>query len=108
MKSSRSSKSNEPAEAGRLALRLYVAGDLPHSREAVASLRSLCGSFGPARASIEIVDVLHEPDRALRDSIFVTPTLVRLSPGPELKLLGALSDRARVRLALGLDEPPPL
>lgn len=108
MKLSRPSQSKEPAEAGRLALRLYVAGDLPHSREAVASLRLLCEPLGTARASIEIVDVLREPDRALRDSIFVTPTLVRLSPGPELKLFGALSDRARVRLALGLDEHPPL
>lgn len=106
MKPSRPSPSNEPADARRLVLRLYVAGDLPHSREAVAGLRSICGPLGATGVSIEIVDVLREPERALRDRIFVTPTLVRLSPGPELKLYGALSDRARVRLALGLTELP--
>ena len=105
MKPSRPSNSKEPADAARRVLRLYVAGDLPHSREAVVCVQSLSGPWGTAGARIEIVDVLREPERALRDGILVTPTLVRLAPVPELKLYGALSDPACVRRALGLDQP---
>lgn len=88
-----------------LSLRLYVAGDLPQSTQAIANLRHLCSLPALPAVELEIVDVLKAPARALEDGIVATPTLVRLAPAPVVRVLGALSDSDRVRAALGL--PPP-
>jgi hypothetical protein len=45
--------------------RLYVAGDGPHSVQAIANLNALCREYLTERHEIEIADVLHEPQRAL-------------------------------------------
>lgn len=92
----------EPPAGGRLSLRLYVAGQLARSAEAIANLRALCGDPAEPVATLEIVDVLQDPARALQDGIIVTPALVRLAPGPAVRILGTLSDTALVRAALGL------
>jgi len=44
---------------------------------------------------------MDHPARALKDGIIVTPTLVRLVPAPARKIIGTLSDRNQVLLALG-------
>ena len=86
----------------RLSLRLYVAGQLPHSVEAAANLRSLCAGQFASSPVVEIVDALQEPGRALGDGIVFTPMLVRLSPGPVVKIPGTLADQVQVRSVLGL------
>jgi KaiB domain len=53
--------------------RLYIAGDGPHSVQAVANLNALCCEHLAERHEIEIVDVLHEPQRALDDKVMLTP-----------------------------------
>ena len=108
MKSPRSAKTNAQEGDGRPLLRLYVAGQLPASREAEAMLRSLSSAENGNAPILEVVDLLVEPDRALTDGIIVTPTLVRLAPKPELRIRGFLSDPARVRSALGLQPPSPI
>lgn len=105
MSSLRPSKTKRSGAAGRISLRLYVAGRLPGSLEAEARLRALCAEHGANQPTIEIVDMLQEPERALHDGIVVTPTLLRLSPEPALRILGALSDLERVRSALGFGAP---
>jgi len=102
MKSPRPSRTKRSGGTGRLSLRLYVAGQLPGSVDAEAILRTLCAGSESTPPKLEVVDLLQEPDRALADGIMVTPTLVRLSPKPEVRILGFLSDLARVRSALGL------
>lgn len=102
MKTPRPSPKPRPRRAGRLSLRLYVAGQLPGSVNAERDLRTLFSGPGTAAPKLEIVDLLQEPERALTDGIMVTPTLVRLSPKPEVRILGALADLSRVRSVLGL------
>ena len=50
-----------------LKLRLYVAGDAPNSRAATANLRA---AIADHRASVEIIDVLEEPERGLSDAMW--------------------------------------
>jgi len=88
----------------RLVLRLYVAGDGPNSAAARSNLRRILAPFDAAMYSLETVDCLRQPMRALQDGILVTPTLVRLEPKPERMIVGSLSDTARVVEALGLNE----
>lgn len=88
----------------RMVLRLYVAGDGPNSAAARANLRRLLASCDPATYTLEIVDCLRQPMRALQEGVLVTPTLCRLSPAPARTIVGSLSDSARVLEALGLYE----
>jgi len=91
----------------RMVLRLYVAGDGPNSAAARVNLRRLLGGCDPATYSLEIVDCLRQPMRALQEGVLVTPTLLRLAPAPLRTIVGSLSDSARVLEALGLDEITP-
>jgi len=83
--------------------RLYVAGGTQNSAAAVANLTALCRSHLPDLHHIDIVDVLREPKRALADGIFMTPTLVKLTPHPTRKVVGTLSQTKVVLEALGLE-----
>ncbi len=82
--------------------RLYVAGDAPNSLQAMANLTQICDTYLPDRHEIEIVDVVLEPKRALRESILMTPTLVTESPYPGHRIVGTLSNTEPILQILGL------
>lgn len=82
--------------------RLYVAGDAPNSAQAIANLTDLCRSHLPNQYDIEVVDVFKEPKRALVDGVFMTPTLVKLTPSPIRTIVGTLSQMQPVLDALGM------
>ncbi len=82
---------------------LYVADDAPNSAQAIANLKAICVQYLPNRHVIEIVDVFIEPERALADGIFMTPTLVRLAPSPIRRIVGTLSQTMTVVQALGME-----
>ena len=71
---------------------LYVAGTLPNSVQAVSNLKRICADHLLRDYRLEVVDVLREPQRGLRDGIFLTPTLVKLEPEPKQIVMGNLSD----------------
>ena len=81
---------------------LYVAGDAPNSRIAIANLSEICQAYHLDQFELEIVDILKDPLRAFQDGILVTPTLVRRYPEPPCKIIGNLSERSKVLQALGL------
>jgi circadian clock protein KaiB len=82
--------------------RLYVAGDTENSREAIAALNAICGEHLEDRHEIEVIDVFHEPRRALSDGILMTPTLVKLTPAPVRRVVGTLQATELVLRTLGL------
>jgi circadian clock protein KaiB len=83
--------------------RLYVAGDAHNSGQAVANLTAFCRAYLPGRHHIEIVDVFKDPRRALADSVFMTPTLVRLTPAPVLRIVGTLNQTQPLLQTMGLE-----
>jgi circadian clock protein KaiB len=93
-------------ETQRYAFRLFVTGATPGCSRAVASIRMFCDQFLKGRYSLEVVDVYQQPDLADEQRILATPTLVRLSPLPFRRLVGNLSDHARLSAALGLSLKP--
>jgi circadian clock protein KaiB len=82
---------------------LYVAGEALNSTQALANLLALCEQYLPERHEIEVIDVFRDPRRALADGIFLTPTLVKLSPSPLRKIVGTLSQTQPVLQTLGLE-----
>jgi circadian clock protein KaiB len=83
-----------------LVLRLYIAGMTPNSVRAIANARAICSEHFASNHELEIVDVQWHGRRALADGIIVTPTLLRLRPVPVQRVIGDLSDTARVLLTL--------
>ena len=84
--------------------RLYIADDTLNSRQALANLRAICNRHLPGKYTIELVNVFKEPDRAIEDRIFMTPTLVKLAPGPVGRIVGTLSQTGLVLQVFGLEE----
>jgi circadian clock protein KaiB len=89
---------------GAYVFRLYFAGGAPNSVRALANLYAICRKHFPESHRIELIDVLKDPMRALADAILVTPTVVKLSPAPELQIIGNLSEEEEVLRALGLPQ----
>lgn len=85
-------------------LRLYVTGMTPSSLRAIAHITSLCKECLSNRHQLEIVDIYQNPEMTRADQIIASPTLLKLSPSPPAKLIGSMSDRAKVMAALGLSE----
>jgi circadian clock protein KaiB len=84
------------------ALRLYVAGQSPKSITAFANLKKLCEQYLSGRYTIEVVDLLREPQLAAGDQIVAIPTLVRKLPEPLRKIVGDLSNTERTLVGLQL------
>lgn len=84
-----------------LKLRLYIAGNAPNSLRAIENLKAFCADALFAGHEIEIVDLLKDPSRAVADGIIVTPTLLKLSPLPSVRVIGNLSDSSKLMLSLG-------
>lgn len=92
----------------KFSFRLYVAGAAQNSAQAVSNLDVLCREHLAGRYEIEVVDVFREPERALAESIFMTPTLVKLAPVPApRRIVGSLSQKLPLMQALGLNSVPP-
>lgn len=85
--------------------RLYVAGDAPNSAQARTNLTNFCDTYLPDCHEIEVIDVLKSPMRALTDNVLMTPTLLKLSPLPSSRVVGALSQFQTVLDSLGLQVP---
>jgi hypothetical protein len=50
-------------------LRLYVAGDSPSSRRAIANLKAICATAFDDLCDVEVLDVLENAERALADGV---------------------------------------
>lgn len=89
-----------------LQLRLYVAGDSPHSVAARANLDRIARDHLPPDHDIEIIDVVGDPGRALADGVFLTPALVRVAPLPKRVIVGNLTDTRAVLSTLNPEDEP--
>ena len=83
-------------------LKLYVAGQTTKSLTAFANLTRICDEHLKGKYKIEVIDLLKNPQLAKGDQIFAVPTLVRKLPVPIRKIIGDLSNTARVLVGLDL------
>ena len=98
-------KSKTETVEERYQLRLYVAGQTPKSITAFDNLKQICAEhLEGGQYSIEVIDLLVNPQLAQGDQILAIPTLVRKLPEPVKKIIGDLSNTERV--LVGLDIKP--
>jgi circadian clock protein KaiB len=85
-------------------LRLYIAGNTPRSSTALKNLKKYCEEHLKDLYTIEVIDLLINPQLAEGDQILAIPTLVKKVPEPVRKIIGDLSNEAKV--LVGLDIRP--
>jgi circadian clock protein KaiB len=93
-------KETKPKEMWHL--KLYVAGQTPKSLQAFANLKKICEEHLKGQYTIEVIDLLENPQLASGDQILAIPTLVRKLPPPIRKIIGNLSNTERVLVGLDL------
>ena len=86
----------------RWELRLYVAGQTPKSVLAIQNINRYCKEHLQGKYTIEVIDLLKNPQLAEGDQIFAIPTLVRKVPEPIRKIIGDLSNEEKVLVGLNI------
>ena len=94
-------KSSEK-DSDKWVLRLYVAGQSPKALTAFTNLKKICEEQLEGKYSIEVIDLLINPQLGNEDQILALPTLVRKLPVPVRKIIGDLSNTERVLVGLDL------
>jgi circadian clock protein KaiB len=84
---------------------LYVAGDGELTARARANFDRLIRARLGGGCSLTTVDILKEPGQARQNRVVATPLLVKERPPPLVKILGDLSQDAKILTQLGLDGP---
>jgi circadian clock protein KaiB len=89
---------------GRYSLRLYITGTTARSTEAISNIRKLCEEYLAGRYDLEVVDIYQQPTQAADAQIIAAPTLIKDSPKPVKRVVGNLSNRDKVLVALNLKD----
>jgi circadian clock protein KaiB len=84
-------------------LRLYVTDATPKSARAIVNARRILEEHLQGQYSLEILSIAEHVAQATQDQIICAPTLLRLAPPPARRIIGDMSDVARV--LKGLDVP---
>jgi circadian clock protein KaiB len=92
----------DKTEDDKWVLRLYVAGQSPKALTAFANLKKICQEQLKGKYSIEVIDLLKNPQLGAEYQILALPTLVRKLPVPVRKIIGDLSNTERVLVGLDL------
>ena len=100
----RSKQKADDAQDGKWNLKLYVAGQSPKSLRAFANLKKICDEHLPGKYTIEVIDLLKNPQLAAGDQIIAIPTLVRRLPVPIKAIIGDLSNEERTLVGLDLQK----
>ncbi|MBT4739035.1 MAG: circadian clock protein KaiB [Rhodospirillaceae bacterium] len=98
-----SSAANGQNGAQSVSLKLFVTGRTPgamRARQAVESLLEIRSGEG---IHLKIVDVLADPNAALTDNVYATPTIIRTGGGIERRLIGDLSSVEKLEIGLLLE-----
>lgn len=83
-------------------LRLYITGNSVRSQQAIANVCRICREELNNQYSVEIIDVLEQPQMAEAEKIMVTPTLIKQLPPPLQRIIGDMSNTRRVLLGLDI------
>jgi circadian clock protein KaiB len=95
-------KKADTTEKDKWILRLYIAGQTPKAITAFTNLKKICEEKLDGKFSIEVIDLLKNPQLGAEDQILALPTLVRKLPVPVRKIIGDLSNTERVLVGLDL------
>ena len=83
-------------------LRLFVTGTSPVSVRAINNLQVILDTHLKDRFELEIIDVHQQPMLVQSDNVTAVPMLIKKFPAPVRRMVGDMSDTAKVLRGLGL------
>lgn len=87
-------------------LKLFVTGKTPRAELAIANIRRICEEELNGQYSLQIVDVLEDPQQAEDERILATPTLIKQLPPPLRRVIGDLTNKEKVLFGLAVKSEP--
>jgi circadian clock protein KaiB len=90
------------ARHAKIVLKLFVSGLTANSTRAIADLNRLCNERLRGRCQVEVIDIYQQPELAIEAQVVALPTLIKVSPPPERRLIGSLAETQRVLKSLAL------
>ena len=84
-------------------LKLFITGASPNSSRAINNIKNICETHLAGNYNLEIVDVYQQPFLAKDEQVIALPMLVKSSPMPFKRLIGDMSDTAKVLKGLGFN-----
>lgn len=76
---------------------VFIAGHTPAAQRAINNINALIKASTDTVCQIETIDILNDPDKADENRILATPTTIRISPEPLVRIVGDLSDREQIQ-----------
>lgn len=106
LKKKQTTNNGEEPEASPVVFvfRLYITGATPNSIRAVTNIRQICEEHIKGNYTLEIIDVYQQQAIAEHEQLIALPLLVRKEPLPERRLIGDLSNTAKVLKGLGITQ----
>jgi circadian clock protein KaiB len=84
-------------------IKLYISGQTIQSRSAIKNLRNICETELADQCVMDIIDVVERPELAEDEKILATPTLIKVQPHPIRRIIGDLTDKAKVLEGLDIE-----
>lgn len=81
---------------------LFVAGASPVSNRAISNFKRIAEIHLKNRFELTVIDVLKQSEMATKYQIVAVPTLVRVHPNPQRKIVGDLRETETLLQKLGL------
>jgi circadian clock protein KaiB len=95
-------KDQENDHQGKYQLQLFVTGASPNSVRAIANIKHICEAYLGHNYDLEIIDVHQQPEVAQFKQLVALPMLLKTHPLPLMRLVGDMSDNAKVLRGLGI------
>jgi circadian clock protein KaiB len=95
-------KASKEKAKERYVLRLFVSGMTPRSVQAIDNLKKLLEAELKGCYDLEVVDISQRPDAVRKEDVIATPTLIKELPKPIRRIIGDLSSKERILIALNL------
>ena len=81
-------------------LSLLVAGASPNSVHAITNIKNICEKYFSGNYKLEVIDIHQQPLPTHDEQIKALPMLIKKMPLPSSRLIGDMSDTAKVLKSL--------
>jgi len=70
--------------------RLYIIKQAPSASETILKLKSFLDSNFKNSYTLDVIDILAYPEKAIMDNIMASPTLIKVKPHPQKRVVGGI------------------
>lgn len=75
-------------------LKLFISGNSARSKRAARFVREIADDHPDIH--LDVIDVGENPEPAEEFKVLATPTLIKTSPQPQLRIVGELEDKQKI------------